>query len=230
MRFLGRGWVFGVCLIAAAALAGCATSDGGKDPFGYDPLKGQDVPPTAVGQPTIPGIVPGVAASPSATTVTNALRVDDTIIVHYTDTVTELKVDQDTIKPDGSVTLMWNQSFIAAGKTPAELQPEIRERYVPKYYKTLTVTVTPADRFFVVSGEVRAPNRYIYSGHMTVLEAIATSGGFTDFSKRTAVQITRGRDKSQIKVDCKKALTHPELNIEVVPGDIIHVKKRFLFE
>ncbi len=231
MRFLGRGWILGLCLIAAAVVAGCTTSDGGKDPFnGNDPLKDQGAPPPVVGSPASTGAAPEVGAGQSATTVTNGLRVGDTVIVTFTDTVTQISPIQDTIKEDGTITLIWNERFQAAGRTPAELQVDIRSRYVPKYYKTLTVTVTVPDRYFTVSGEVRAPNRYVYTGHMTVLEAIATSGGFTDFSKRTAVQVTRGSDKSRITVDCKKALTHPELNIEVVPGDIIHVKKRFLFE
>jgi polysaccharide export outer membrane protein len=232
MRFLGRGWTLWVCLMVAAALAGCTTSpdEGGKDAFGYDPLKGQEPTPAVAGSPTIPGVVPGVGAGQSATTVTNAFRVHDIVIVTYSDTVMEVKPSQVPVKPDGTITLMWNETFMAAGRTPAELQEDIRNRYVPKYYKTLTVTINAADRFFTVSGEVRVPNRYVYTGHMTVLEAIATAGGFTDFSKRTAVRVTRGADNKQHIVDCKKALTHPELNLEIVPGDIVHVKKRILFE
>jgi len=215
-----------VCLLAAVALSGCATSDGGKDAFPYDPLKGQEAPPPVVGSPTIPGVVPGQ----SATTVTNGLRVGDNVMVAFTDTVTQIPPIQDTVKEDGTITLIWNEKFQAAGRTPADLQMDIRTRYVPNKYKTLTVTVSVPDRFFTVSGEVKVPNRYVYTGHMTVLEAIAISGGFTDFSKKTKVQVTRGSDKSRITIDCKKALTNPELNVEIVPGDIVHVKKRFLFE
>ena len=228
MRFLGRGWMILGCLMVAVVMAGCTTSsdEGGKDAFGYDPLKGQDPTPQMVsGGP----VSTGAANSPSST-VTNAFRVGDVVIVTYSDTVMEVKPSQVTIKPDGTITLMWNETFMAAGRIPAELQEDIRNRYVPKYYKTLTVTVSAADRFFTVSGEVRVPNRYVYTGHMTVLEAIATAGGFTDFSKKTKVQVTRGSDNKQTFVDCKKALTHPELNLEIVPGDIVHVKKRILFE
>ena len=230
MRFLGRAWVGLGCLLVGAmlVLAGCATSSDDSGHYITDPLNpnGADAPPAVA---TNPGLDATTPAPGSANYITNSLRVGDTIIVTFTDTVTVIPPFQDAIKEDGSITLIWNQKFQAAGKTPKALQEEIRDRYVPKYYNTLTVTVTPAERFFTVSGEVRQPNRYIYTGHMTVLEAIAASGGFTDFSKKTAVQVTR-KDKSRSVVDCKKALTNPELNLEIVPGDIIHVKKRILFE
>lgn len=230
MRPLGRWWVGIGCVVVAALVAGCSTSSSGDNQhFAWDPLAGQTAPPEAPATGGDSGAVSSAPAAGGTTSVTNALRVGDTLVVTYSDTVNQINPSQVQIAADGTITLLFNEKFQAAGKNPAQLQADVRDRYVPKYFRTLTATVLASDRFFVVEGEVRMPNRYVYTGHMTVLEAIATAGGFTDFSKRTKVQVTR-TDHSHFTVDCKAAVNHPDLNLEIFPGDIVHVKKRFLFE
>ena len=55
------------------------------------------------------------------------------------------------VKDDGTVTLIYNRVFHAAGKRTGELGKEIRDFYVPAYFINLTVTVRiSADRFFYV--------------------------------------------------------------------------------
>jgi protein involved in polysaccharide export with SLBB domain len=54
----------------------------------------------------------------------------------------------------------------------------------PKFSRRLTVTVKTENRVFYVYGDVRAPGRLMYAGEITVLRAIASSGGFTDFAAR----------------------------------------------
>ena len=62
---------------------------------------------------------------------------------------------------------------------------------------------------------------------MTVLRAIDTGGGFTDFAAKKRVQLTRAGSKKVITVNCVRALTHPDLDLEVFPGDKIFVPKRW---
>lgn len=76
-------------------------------------------------------------------------------------------------------------SIQAAGKTAGQLQRELQEAYVPKLYRRLTVTVLTENRVFFVDGEVRQPGRLVYTGELTVLKAVASAGGFTDFAART---------------------------------------------
>ncbi len=132
---------------------------------------------------------------------------------------------EDIIKEDGSITLILNQKFQAAGKTIGALQADIRDRYVPQYFKYLTVTIKTQERFYSVGGEVRSPNRQAYTGYMTVLRAIDTAGGFTDFSRKTDVEVTRANGEKYV-VNCKKAQNHPELDREIFPGDKIFVHRR----
>ena len=139
----------------------------------------------------------------------------------------DLGAHEERIKDDGTITLKHIGAVQAEGKTVGELQREIHAKYVPKYYPNLVVTVRAEDRFFFVDGEVKIPNRYVYAGQQTVLRAIATAQGFTDFAARDRVELTRVDGKKFI-VDCKKAQKKPELDLPVYPGDRIMVPRRLL--
>jgi protein involved in polysaccharide export with SLBB domain len=133
------------------------------------------------------------------------------------------------IKEDGTITLPYINKVQAARKTPSQLENEIRNAYLEqKYYKHLSVIVMSTEnRFFFVYGFVKLPGRYPYVGDLTVTRAIATAGGFTEFSKKDSVTISR-QDGSTEKVDCEKAEKNPALDLPVFPGDTINVPRRWL--
>jgi protein involved in polysaccharide export with SLBB domain len=80
---------------------------------------------------------------------------------------------------------------------------------------------------FFVGGQVRKPDRYLHNGDLTLLGAIKVAGDFTDYAKKTAVEVTRA-DGTRIIVDCKKAQKNPKFDIPVYPGDRIYVHPRWL--
>ena len=214
MKLLGRGFAGLGLLMTILLLAGCQT-DTAK--YKFDPLAGENVSSGGTTTATAP-------AAPVDATQTTVHR-GDSLTVTFADTPTPIVPIEDTVKEDGSITLIYNERFQAEGKTVGTLQQEIRERYVPKYFKYLTVSIRPQERFYFVGGEVRTPNRFAYVGRMTVLSAIDTAGGFNEFAKKSKVQVTRANGKS-FNVDCRDALAHPEKNVEIFPGDKIHVPKR----
>jgi len=132
---------------------------------------------------------------------------------------------QQTIKEDGTITLELIGSIVAAGKKKGDLEKEIHSKYVPKYYKHLTVVVTPDSRFYFVDGYVKNPSRQVYLGETTVLKAIASAGGFTDYAKKSKVKVTRASGETFI-IDCEKALKNPQLDKPIYPGDKIYVPMR----
>ncbi len=138
----------------------------------------------------------------------------------------DLPTHEERIKDDGTITLKHIGAVQAEGKTVGELQRDVHAKYVPKFYPNLVVTVRAEDRFFFVDGEVKIPNRYVYAGQQTVLRAIATAQGFTDFADRKKVELTRVDGKKFI-VDCNKAQKKPELDLPVYPGDRIMVPRRW---
>jgi polysaccharide export outer membrane protein len=155
------------------------------------------------------------------------LRVGDSLTVSFTDTPQTIPSFEEKIKEDGTITLTLNQTFKAEGRTRGELERDIRARYVPDYFKYMTVTVKQQEstRWYYLNGEVRSPARQIYNSRITVLKAIASAGGFTDFANKKKVRLTRVDGRTQT-VNCVKALDNPALDPEVYPGDTIHVPRR----
>jgi protein involved in polysaccharide export with SLBB domain len=156
----------------------------------------------------------------------DVLRVGDIVVVTFSNVPQPILPHEEKIKDDGTITLPLIGTIQAAGKTAGQLQKEIQDAYVPKYYRNMTVTVKPPERQFYVQGEVKLPNRYQLTPGMTVLKAISTAGGFTDFAKRQAVELTSATGEQYV-VDCKKALTKPSLDLPIYPDDRINVPKRF---
>src|ERR1035437_10388444 len=189
------------------------------------------IPATAPATTSVAAPVVSPVAVPAATNGSGpeveVLGVGSTLTITLMDTPTLIPIFEGKIKEDGSITLTLNQTFTAAGKTPGALEKEIRERYVPKFFKYMTVMVKQEGNtlWYYVDGEVKAPNRQLYTSRITVLKAIASAGGFTDFANKKKVRLTRLDGRSQI-INCVKARDNPSLDLEVYPGDKIYVPRR----
>lgn len=195
----------------AVMLAGCA---------GTPPTRAVAVPPGAADATNF------VSSIQSGTEV---LGVGDTVTVTYNDLPMLTPPFEGQIKADGSITLMLNQKFTAAGKTRGELEQEIRKRYVPDYFKNMTVNVNVRSdtRLYYVGGEVRSPGGRMYISRITVLKAIQSAGDFTEFANRKKVKLTRADGSKPIIINVTKVLSDPTKDVEVFPGDTIHVPKKF---
>lgn len=66
----------------------------------------------------------------------------DLIVVTFFDVVTPPLPHQELVKPDGRILMPMIGSVVAAGKSVGQLQTEIHDAYVPRYYKTLHVKIT----------------------------------------------------------------------------------------
>ena len=91
---------------------------------------------------------------------------------------------------------------------------------------TVTIQLREATRFYYVAGEVRVPARQVYVGRLTVRQAIASCGDFTDFARRSKVKLTRLNGKT-ITVDCVQGVEDPAKDPEVHAGDRIYVPRKF---
>ncbi|MCX6885198.1 MAG: SLBB domain-containing protein [Verrucomicrobia bacterium] len=213
---MGR-WKAGLAGLAAVCIvSGCQTTS----PEGsfVDPGV-SNTPPVAAPTPT--------PAPVTEEGTTEMLRPGDSIVVTFSDLPTPTAPFEERIKPDGTITLLHNKTFTAAGKLRGVLEKEIRACYVPNLYVNLTVTVKQQEstRFYSVGGEVRSPGRQVYISRLTVIKALQSAGDFTDFAKKNKVQLTRVDGRTFI-VDVTKALKNPKLDLEVYPGDTIHVERK----
>jgi len=153
------------------------------------------------------------------------IHVGDSLTVVFSDLPVTPPPLQVQVDENGKITLIENQTFTAAGKTRAELEKEIRAKYVPQIYTKMTVTISRPERLFYVGGEVKTPGRQSYIGPITVLKAIQSAGDFTDFAQRKRVRLTHLNGKTEI-INCIKAREDPKLDLPVIPGDTIHVPRR----
>lgn len=159
---------------------------------------------------------------------TSELRVGEMIMVSFSDLSIEhqLRPLELRIGDDGNVTLYHNITVQAAGKTATQLQEEIRSAYVPRLFKQLTVTVKGSTRVYFVGGEVRNPNKFEHLGLVTVLRAIDTAGGFTEYADKTEIELIRSTGE-RFLINGKKAVRSSKLDLEVLPNDRIYVPRRF---
>ena len=211
-KFFARGVAGLAFVLAGILLVGCQTES--SNPYNYDPLSGE--PPPAPVRQWVANRWPQ-AAPVNENLRSGVLRVGDEVIVSFTDLVNPVQPVDDQIKSDGTITLIYNEKFEAAGKTVGELQEEIRKRYVPAYFVNMTPNVKVQDRFYSVGGEVRSPNRFLWTGSMSVLQAVNTAGGFTDFANKKNVSLTRVSGE-QLIVNCKRRLTTRNLICRSIPG------------
>jgi len=166
----------------------------------------------------------GRPGAPAAGKTSDVLNIGDLVTVVFSDTPTPTTPFEERVKDDGNITLLLNQTFQVAGKTRSTLEREIRARYVPAYFVNLTVTVKPQERYYYVNGEVKTPSRQPHPGELTVLKAIASAQGFTDFANKKKVRLTRA-DGHTVIVNCEKALKDAQLDLPVYPGDKVDVPR-----
>jgi protein involved in polysaccharide export with SLBB domain len=150
-------------------------------------------------------------------------RVGEKVTVSFSGVFPLIPDHEEEIKQDGTITPFLVGSVKAVGKTPGELQKELQDLYVPKYYLRLNVTVNPKERTYSVGGYVKQPGPKVWFPQTTVVTAIQAAGDFNEFAKQTNVRVTRG--KTSFTVNVKKALKDPRFDKAVFPGDHIHVEK-----
>lgn len=100
----------------------------------------------------------------------------------------------------GRISLPLTGSIQAGGKTPQEIATEIegllRGRYVRNPHASVNLTET-VNHLITVDGDVKQPGQYPALGGMTLMRAIATAQGVTEFARLQDVVVFRtvdGRD------------------------------------
>src|SRR5277367_3236005 len=133
------------------------------------------------------------------------------------------------VRPDGKISLPLLNDVQAAGLTPTELAKVIGDG-LKKFINSPQVTVTVNEinsRRVYVTGEVAHAGAFPLLPNMTVLQALSSSGGFTQFAKTKAIYVLRSEDGKPVKhaFNYKEVLAgrKQEENIELEPGDVIVV-------
>jgi polysaccharide export outer membrane protein len=117
----------------------------------------------------------------------------------------------------------------AAGRTSVELRDAINaslKEYIANPVVTVIVTEA-APQVVYVTGEVNKPGALTLTGQMTILQALAMAGGFTDFADKKNILIKRQSAKGMatLKFNYKDALEDDaKAPLQLQPGDTVVVK------
>jgi polysaccharide export outer membrane protein len=174
-------------------------------------------------------VVFGLSAELSAQSAENVLRPGDGIIVKLSgvpaEEITVVSTSYD-ISDHGTINLPYIGELKAAGMRPSSLQKAIESAYRSGEIFTHPTIQVMANKdgggtqVLFVSGEVKASGRIQMSPNMTVLDAITSAGGPTDFGDMRKVKLTRGGNTRLL--DLKK-VDGPDAALLSQPGDKIHV-------
>jgi polysaccharide export outer membrane protein len=134
------------------------------------------------------------------------------------------------VRPDGKISLPLVGELQATGRTPLQLEQEISGKlksYITNPDVTVIVQQINSEKFNVL-GRVAKPGSYPLTASTTVLDALATAGGFMDFAKQKGVYILRrspGGSQTRLNFNYKDVIKgkHLEENVKLEPGDTVIV-------
>ena len=144
---------------------------------------------------------------PAVTAVSQrGIRVGDTLNItvwQHKDLSTTLVVDE-----GGNIEYLFLGMIPVAGKTIMELKEILKKGISDNYIvdPKIDISMDRKSLTFFVTGEVLKPGTFEFHPGLSVLEAVALAGGFTDYASRKVKVIRKMGDgkEIEIKIDTKK--------------------------
>jgi polysaccharide biosynthesis/export protein len=211
-------WALASCLIAFSTIAAAA-----------DPAPTDVAPPAAV--------ISAPAAVPPSATVSTAAAVSPDYRIGPGDSLHVFVFENDQlsvtvpVRPDGKISTPLVEDMVAVGKTPSQLARDI-ESSLGKYVKSPKVNVVVMVALSVYSqvkviGQVKEPQALPFHEGMTVLEALLSVKGLSQFAAGNRARIVRTVNGKQqdIKVKLESLVNNGDLsqNLPLLPGDVLVV-------
>jgi protein involved in polysaccharide export with SLBB domain len=141
-----------------------------------------------------------------------------------------------TIRRDGKITLAQIGEYDAAGKTPATVEADLKQKYASQLVNSeVTVTVESSAFVVYVMGAVSRPGRIVSERPLNPLEALIEAGIDNTKSNLRSIWVIRtdssGRtEKTKLNLH---ALIHGKSGqmpaFSLRPYDVIYVPERFSF-
>jgi polysaccharide biosynthesis/export protein len=134
------------------------------------------------------------------------------------------------VRSDGKISLPLVGEIQATGRTPLQLELDIANRlrnYVTVPEVTVIVEQINSKKYNIL-GEVGRPGSFPLTLSTTIMDAIASSGGFKDFAKKKDVYILRRNPdgtQSRLNFNYKDFIKGKNLsqNVKIEPDDTIIV-------
>jgi protein involved in polysaccharide export with SLBB domain len=171
---------------------------------------------------------------PTAITVTEEeppLGAGDKLMVSVYNGSTEKSKAEYILDSSGEIDIPYIGSVPATGKLPAVLKREIQARLADGYLVNPVVSVTIIEinsRKISVSGQVQKTGTIKFTPGMTIIEAVALSGGLTPMARANALKVKRAvKDSSETYVIPYEMINEGKRpNFPMMPGDQVYVDTR----
>ena len=189
---------FAMMLLAACVMLGAAVSN-----------------PALAQQPAIGGAPVSAAAQPADYLLDPADKVRVTVYGEPS------LSGEFFISGSGVMSLPLIGEIKAGGMTLGQFQMAVQAALSDGYLKDPRVNAEVLTfRPFYILGEVEKPGTYPYTSGLTVLNAVATAGGFTYRADKRTVWIKHNGETSEVKGELTPSIV-------VAPGDTIRIGERF---
>jgi polysaccharide export outer membrane protein len=136
-----------------------------------------------------------------------------------------------TLDSSGQMEVRFIGTVSAGGKTVRDVQEEIRARLADGYLRDPVVSLTVVEINSLkcsVFGQVARSGTIKFTPGMTIVEAIAQSGGFSPLARKNMVKVTRTLEgkKETYKVPVEMIAEGKRPNFPMMPGDEVFVPER----
>ena len=139
------------------------------------------------------------------------------------------------VQPDGYVSLKGAQSIHVEGLTVPEMEAAIKSAYATILRDPIVVVSLKEFEppYFIIGGKVGKPGKYELRTSLTLYQAVAIAGGFTEDSKHSQVVLFRPMPNGMFEstlINEKRMLAKHELTEDprLQPGDTIYVPQNAL--
>jgi len=134
------------------------------------------------------------------------------------------------VRSDGNISLPLAGEVMASGRTPHQLEADISSKlknFISEPEVTVIVQEIKSQKYNIL-GMVGHAGEFPLTNSMTVLDAIAMSGGFRDFAKQKSIYILRENPdgtKSRLDFNYKEVVKgkNSAQNVKLQPRDTIVV-------
>ena len=103
------------------------------------------------------------------------------------------------VRPDGKFSMPLIGDILAQGNTTDGVSMQIEQKlklFIESPYVSIIVAEAASNRIYIL-GEVARPGTYAIDGPLSVLQALALAGGFTEFAGKDKMVLVRGAGESQ---------------------------------
>lgn len=135
-----------------------------------------------------------------------------------------------TVAADGSINYPHIGRIKVAGKTCAEVEEYITQGLHNGFLRSPSVSCTITDyksKQIFIFGSVESPGSFPYRTDITIIEAFALAGGFSDRASANRTKLTRVIDgvEMQIQIPMQDIVEGRQQNLQLLPGDVIYVPR-----